>query len=116
MRKFKEEDVFSDAVASGKYCQVLHGRLEAARKEPRAGPAYIDNPFSDNFLKGLSQPHQISVSNDFCVAVSDAVLYGERAVVTRDGALLTDVRAIPPQQLNFGPGARGFEFMLPTAE
>jgi capsular polysaccharide biosynthesis protein len=116
MRKFKEEDVFSDTVASGECCQVLHGRLEAARKEPRAAPAYIDNPFSENFVKGLSQPHQVSVANDFCVAVADAVLYGERAVVTRGGALLTDVRAIPPQQLNFGPGARGFEFMQPTAE
>jgi capsular polysaccharide biosynthesis protein len=115
MRKFKEEDVFGDSFASYRHCRLLHSRFHRGRKELRASPAYIDKPFSDNFQKGLSQPHEVSVPDEFCVEIPEAVLYGERAVVTRDDLLLTDLRAAPAR-LNFGPGARAFEFMLPTHE
>ena len=108
MRKFKEADILaSDPKLSKSHQVLLHVPLKG-KQELRAAPQYIDNPFSQNFHDGFTKPHLINLADQFCVEVPDAVLYGERAVVTREDILLTDYRSSPPTQPSKGPNSSSF--------
>ncbi|MGP0076797.1 MAG: glycosyltransferase family 61 protein [Bryobacteraceae bacterium] len=116
MRKFKEADILSSAAGPSQSYQVLlHDPLKGKQKL-RSAPQYIDNPFSQNFHDGFTKPHPINLADQFCVEIPDAVLFGERAAITRDDILTTDYRSSPPAQLMFPLGVRKFEMMEPTVE
>jgi capsular polysaccharide biosynthesis protein len=116
MRKFKEVDVLSPDAAAHRSHRALFHDPRKGTTALRIAPQYIDNPFSLNFRDGFLKPHPINLADHFCVEVPDAVLYGERAVVTSDDILTTDYRCAPPERLMFTPGALKFEMMHPTVE
>ena len=116
IRMFKEADVFASSNFQMDSCKViLHSSAQGAVRTIFA-PQYIENPYSNDFYDLHMKPYQSPVAEDFCLEIPEAVLYGERAVVTRDNLLVTDLRCSPPGRLNFHPEARRFEVMLPTLE
>lgn len=115
VRIFAEADVFSTGAADNSFT-VLRGSVASDKTSQRAAPAYIDNPFSEKFLSDHMRIKDIPLVDEYCLEVPEAVLFGERAVVSRGNSLLTDFRYLGPWQVNFSAVARNFEKMSPTEE
>lgn len=114
-RIFAETDVFS-AESTDNSFTVLRGAVASDKTSQRFPPAYIDNPFSEKFLSDHMQAQNIPLVDEYCLEVPEAVIFGERAVVSRGNSLLTDFRYKAPWQVNFSAVARSFERMSPTEE
>lgn len=117
MRKFTEQDVFSpDFAGADARSRLIFSHLAAGRCFERKAPLFIDKPFSEQFGRDHGAAQKLPCVDEFCAEVKEAVLLGERAVVTPAGGLITDDRARPPSRMIFPQWARDFEFMRDAGE
>jgi capsular polysaccharide biosynthesis protein len=115
MRRFIETNIFSNREKMDENCEVLLYKDRTMVEGVCAAPIFIDNPFSIDFYNLHTKERKSKLLDQYCIRLKNAVLFGERAVVATNGALVTDNVVEPPSRI-FTPGTMDFEWMETTSD
>jgi hypothetical protein len=112
VRFFSELDIFDPLVEHDHRSGWTVRWKNVGNLVQRRAALFYDNIPDNNWSTGLIRnPRELKTGDTFCFEAHDAVLLGERAIFTADGALLTDQRASPPKTVLFPASQRHFESM-----